>query len=134
MVRRLWARYREFAAYCLIGGSGVALDCVAFAVLARGFGWHYQAANAVGVSCGICNNFFLNAFLNFRRTDRLWLRFLSFYGVGLLGLGISAGMLGLLVGRWGMGALPAKALTVFVVTLAQFSLNKWVTFRKGDAQ
>ena len=40
MVERLWRRYREFAVYCLIGGSGVALDCLVFAglVLANGVG------------------------------------------------------------------------------------------------
>ncbi len=132
MLERLWCRYREFVVYGLIGGSGVTLDCLVFAGLVYGAGWHYQLANAVSVSCGICNNFFLNAFLNFRRTDRLWLRFLSFYCVGLLGLGVSAALLWLFVGVLGWPELLSKLVIIFVVTVLQFTLNKCVTFRKGN--
>lgn len=39
MFGRLWARYREFVVYCLIGGSGVTLDCAVFAALTAGAGW-----------------------------------------------------------------------------------------------
>ena len=52
----LWTRYREFVVYCLIGGSGVTLDCLVFAGLTIGLGWHYQLANAISVSCGIQAN------------------------------------------------------------------------------
>lgn len=130
MLRQLLGRHRAFLLYCLIGGSGVALDCGVFWALTAVGGLHYQAANAIGVSCGICNNFFLNAFLNFRRTDRLWWRFLSFCCVGFIGLAISAGLLWLLVGQWGWEKRLAKATIVFVVTVAQFSLNTCVTFRR----
>ena len=130
----LWAKYREFVVYCVIGVCGVTLDGVVFAALTYGCGWHYQAANAVSVSCGICNNFFLNAFFNFRRTDRLWLRFLSFYGVGLTGLGVSAALLWFFVAWLGWDELIAKVVIIFVVTVLQFTLNKCVTFRKGAAR
>ncbi|MGN0890887.1 MAG: GtrA family protein [Candidatus Spyradenecus sp.] len=130
MSRALWTRYREFVLYCLIGGSGVALDCAVFAALTYGASWHYQAANAVSVSCGICNNFLWNAFVNFRTTDRLWARFLSFYGVGLLGLGVSAALLWLLVGCLGWHELLSKGVILFVVTALQFTLNKCITFRR----
>lgn len=39
MFGRLWARYREFVVYCLIGGSGVTLDCAVFAALTAGAEW-----------------------------------------------------------------------------------------------
>ena len=129
----LWTRYREFVVYCLIGGSGVTLDCLVFMGLTIGLGWHYQLANAISVSCGICNNFFLNAFLNFKRTDCLWLRFLSFYSVGLLGLGVSAALLCLFVEVLSWNALISKLVIIFVVTVLQFTLNKCVTFRKRVA-
>lgn len=131
MLSRLWAQSREFVLYCLIGGSGVALDCVIFAGLTYGAGWHYQAANAVSVSCGICNNFLWNTFFNFRTTDRLWIRFFSFYSVGLLGLGVSAVLLWLFVGHFGWHELLAKCVILVVVTALQFTLNKVITFRKG---
>ncbi len=131
MYRQLWEKSREFVVYCLIGGSGVTLDCLVFTGLVYGFHWHYQLANIISVSCGICNNFFWNAFFNFRRTDKLWLRFLSFYSVGLIGLGVSAALLWLLVEILTWNELFAKLVIIFVVTLLQFSLNKMITFRKG---
>ncbi len=131
MLLKLWERYREFFLYCLIGGSGVLLDCAVFTLLTCLCDVHYQLANVVSVSCGICNNFLLNAFFNFRRTDRLLMRFLSFYGVGLVGLGVSAGLLWWLVAVLAWNELLAKGLIIFVVTAIQFTLNKFVTFRKG---
>lgn len=130
MLSFCWTRYREFVIYCLIGGSGVALDCIVFAVLTCGVEWHYQIANVVSVSCGICNNFLWNAFVNFRAADRIWARFLSFYGVGLLGLGVSAALLWLLIGHLGWHELLSKGVILFVVTALQFTLNKYITFRK----
>ncbi len=134
MIRKLWARSREFVIYCVIGGSGVALDCVVFATLIYGCDWHYQLANALSVSCGICNNFFWNAFFNFKRTNHLILRFLSFYSVGLIGLGISAGLLWLLIEVLAWNTFFAKIAIIFVVTLVQFTLNKLITFHQGVAK
>ncbi|MEG2415372.1 MAG: GtrA family protein [Kiritimatiellia bacterium] len=133
MLNEVISRYREFLIYCLIGCCGVTLDCVVFAFLTRGFAMHYQIANVISVSCGICNNFFLNAFLNFRRTDRLLLRFISFYTVGLTGLGLSAFLLWLLIGQLTWNDLIAKVSIVFIVTILQFTLNKCLTFKKGNA-
>ena len=43
-------------------------------------------ANPIAMSVGIINNFFINAFVNFKKTDRLLIRFFSFYSVGIVGI------------------------------------------------
>ncbi len=134
MVRKLWEKSREFVVYCLIGGSGVALDCILFTTLVYGGEWHYQIANILSVSCGIFNNFFWNAFFNFKRTDHLWLRFLSFYSVGLIGLSISAGLLWLLIEFLAWNELLAKLTIIFIVTIVQFTLNKLITFHQRSTK
>lgn len=131
LIKRELKKHREFVVYCFIGGTGVCLDFVVYYILTQLAGVNYQIANAIGVSCGICNNFFWNAFFNFKQKDRLFLRFCSFYCVGLLGLGVSAFLLWLMVGLLAWNELIAKLLIIFIVTIIQFTLNKFVTFRKG---
>ena len=67
----------ELVRYCVIGVSGATLDALLFYLLTH-IGIHYQIANLISVSCGIVNNFFLNAFFNFKTKNRLLFRFCSF--------------------------------------------------------
>lgn len=127
----LWQRYRELAIYCMIGCTGATLDFVVYALLTNGAGMHYQAANFLSVSFGIVNNFFWNCYFNFKTKDRILVRLLSFYAVGMFGWALSAGCLWLFIERLGLNALVAKLGTIFLVTVVQFCLNKLITFRKG---
>ena len=93
-----------------------------------------MAANAVSVTLGITNNFFWNAFLNFKVTDNLIKRFLSFYMVGILGLLISSGMLYFLIEKNHINVIFSKIITIFVITVVQFLLNKLITFKKSKGE
>lgn len=119
---------RQFIVYSVIGFSGVFIDYIIYLILVYGFDVNYQLANWISTSCGITNNFFLNAYLNFKTTNRLLLRFLKFYGVGLLGLAVTAALLYILVALFGVSAFIAKGLTIFVVVILQYSLNKKFSF------
>ena len=131
-LRNLASNQRELILYCFIGCTGVAIDYLGFLILTNWTTLHYQVANAISVSLGILNNFFWNAHANFKVRSRLLLRFLSFYSVGLLGLGISATLLYLFVECWRWNIVLSKCLAIFFVTMVQFTLNKFITFRKGD--
>ena len=124
-------RGTRFVKYCLIGCTGAGLDFLFFTFLVKIFAINYLAANAVSVTLGITNNFFWNAFLNFKVTDNLIKRFLSFYMVGILGLAISSGLLYILVDKSNINVIFAKIFTIFVVTIIQFLLNKIFTFKKS---
>ncbi len=127
-IKNLYQRYKNFIKYCVIGFSGAFLDFCLFALLTH-FLIYYQYANAISVTFGITNNFFLNAYFNFKVKDRLFKRFISFYAVGMFGLLISAAMLFVLVETLHTNKIIAKILTIFVITIVQFSLNKIITFR-----
>lgn len=129
-IKVLIVRQRELILYCIIGCSGVAIDYIVFAILTNCTGIHYQIANAISVSMGICNNFMWNAHLNFKVKDRMLLRFCSFYMVGLIGLGISAVLLYLFIEVMAWNVLFSKLGIIFIVTVVQFLLNKFVTFKK----
>jgi len=130
MIRKLYNKYRELIKYCIIGCSGALLDFIVYTILIKAFGMNYLLANALSVTAGITNNFFLNAYLNFKVTDKLFKRFISFYLVGMLGLLISEILLYLLVDIMSMNSIIAKIITIFVITIVQFILNKTITFKK----
>ncbi|MGI5831842.1 MAG: GtrA family protein [Thermoguttaceae bacterium] len=121
----------ELFRYGLIGVTGATLDAVLFYLLTRA-GVHYQVANLLSVSCGIINNFFLNAFFNFKTKNRLVRRFCCFYLIGMFGWGISALLLYLFIEIWGLPPLTSKLVIIFIVTVVQFTLNKTFTFARGS--
>jgi putative flippase GtrA len=125
----LLAERRRFLLYTCIGASGVALDYLLFLGLTQ-TGWvHYQPANVLSTTAGILNNFLLNVRFNFRVRDRLLVRFLTFYAVGLTGMGVTALLLFLFVGLWGYPSALVKLGTLFVVLLLQYYLNRSTSFR-----
>jgi len=121
--------YRQFALYTVIGGSGVLLDLALFAVLFNVAGLDEQAANLLGTSAGITNNFVWNSLFTFRRTDRPLVRFARFYLVGLSGLALTAALLWLLSDVLGIDANLVKLVSLPLVLALQFWLNKKWSFR-----
>ncbi len=130
LVTTFLRKYRELVVYCMIGCTGAGLDFVVYALLTSVAGLHYQLANFLSVSFGIVNNFFWNYFFNFKTKDRMLLRLGSFYAVGMFGWALSACCLLLFIEFFGLHSLIAKLGTIFIVTIVQFCLNKFITFRK----
>ena len=124
-------KYRELVVYCMIGCTGAGLDFAIYALLTAVAGLHYQVANFLSVSFGIVNNFFWNYFFNFKAKNRMWLRLGSFYAVGMFGWALSAGCLWLFIECLGLNSLVAKLGTIAFVTIVQFCLNKFITFKKS---
>lgn len=131
-LRRLYGKYRHFILYAIIGASGVVLDFIFFAILTDVLFVNYLPANIISVSCGIINNFFLNAKFNYKIKEKLWFRFISFYCIGLAGMGLSTLLLFLLIDLATIPALWAKVMTIVVVTVIQFLLNNHISFRQKE--
>lgn len=118
---------RYFVLYTAIGLTGVTIDFLIFALLVRQTNINYLIANFISISIAILNNFLLNAYVNFKSTDKLSHRFVSFYLVGLLGIGLSQMLLGLLI-HLGMSEIISKLFTLPPVLIFQFFLNKQFSF------
>jgi len=129
MIGKLYAKFRNLILYGIIGGGCAALDFGVYTILCYFDVLPYLWANVISIHCGIFCSFFLNRSLNFRVKDKATLRFLSFYAVGLVGLGISEGMLYLMVDQAGWNELVCKLISIVVVALTQFFLNKYITFK-----
>ncbi|MEU0180873.1 GtrA family protein [Streptomyces sp. NPDC006207] len=120
------ADLRQLIRYALVGGSGVALDLVAFVLLFNVLGLDEQVANIISTSLGITNNFVLNAIFTFDKRDRLFVRFLRFYAVGVTGIALTYVLFQVFTSWLGVDANIVKAGSLPLVLATQFVLNrKW---------
>ncbi len=129
-IGNLYTRFRNLILYGIIGGFCAALDFVVYSALCYWDILPYLWANVVSINVGIFTSFVLNRSLNFKVKDKVTVRGLSFYMVGMIGLGISELMLYLMVTVGGWNEVLCKLLSIVVVALVQFCLNKYITFRK----
>ena len=120
----------QFFLYCLCGGIGVTTDYLIY-YSALTFGLWYQAANVLGCSSGTLASFFLNRKITFGVHDNVARRLAVFFGVAAIGFSASALMLWLMVEALSVDARIAKLLTLPVVVVIQFSMNRRITFSEG---
>lgn len=125
----LYYRFRNLILYGLIGGFCAGLDFIVFSLLCRSNIMPYLWANVISIHCGIFCSFILNRIYNFRVKDKVLRRFLSFYMVGLLGLGISELMLYLMVDIAQWNEIVCKLISIVIVALVQYILNRFITFK-----
>lgn len=129
MCYKLFMRFRNLILYGIIGCICAALDFCVYTVLCHWNIMPYLLANIISIHVGIFTSFILNRSLNFKVKDRVAVRFISFYIVGLVGLGISELMLYLMATISGWNELICKLLSIIVVALVQFILNRYITFK-----
>jgi putative flippase GtrA len=120
---------RRFAAYSAIGVLGAVIDLGLFVVLYEWGNVARELATAVSTIVAIAHNFVLNALFTFRVRDRLLVRLLSFYAVGVTGVLLTIGLFRVLVDGAGLDVTLVKALSLPLVAVIQFGLNSVTTFR-----
>ena len=119
----LYDRFRNLILYGIIGGFCAALDFSIYSALCYWDIMPYLWANIISIHAGIFTSFVLNRSYNFKVKDKTATRFLSFYAVGLTGLGLSVLMLFMMVTGCGWNELVCKLLSIIVVALVQFLLT-----------
>ena len=133
-MKQIFSRNQRFLLYCLIGATGASFDFLVYSGLIKTFATPIQIANAAGYLSGTILSFILNARFNFKTRDFVALRFVSFCGVGFLGWAASAVLLYLLVNRFGLDKYLSKLITIVVVVLVQYNLNRLLSFRKAEGK
>ena len=127
----LFTRSKQLIKYGIIGCFCAGLDFIIYWLLVQIVTMPYLFANVISVHCGILTSFFLNRHFTFKVKNKTLLRFISFYVVGITGLAISSGLLVIFIEKIGLNELISKALTVIVVAIIQFMLNKYISFKNG---
>lgn len=114
--------------YAFFGGMGAVID---YGLSALMFGTaliaSQQIASIVGNVGGFLFTFSTNTWLNFKKTDKLFARFVSYGIICLIGMGISTLIITLLEGR--VSFFISKAVALVIVSAIQFVLNKLITYR-----
>ncbi len=127
---RSWLRLLgQLIRYGLFGSLGALTDFLVYSMLIGWLGVAVLVANVFGVLSGITVSFLLNSRLTFVQTDHRALRALRFLTVGLTGMGLSTLLLAGLTGVAGLDRIWAKAITLPLIAVCQFGLNKSWTFR-----
>ncbi|MBN1374315.1 bifunctional glycosyltransferase family 2/GtrA family protein [Candidatus Dojkabacteria bacterium] len=121
---------REFLWYFFIGIAGIFVDFAVSAIFKEIMRIDALWANLAGMHAGIINNFIWNRELNFKQKDKLLMRFISFYTVGLFGIALGSFIVYILHSMVGYNFYTVKIFSTVIVSLIQFFLNKAVSFRK----
>jgi len=118
----------RFLKYGLVGCTGLIVDMGLFYVLHEMFEVNYIVTNIISSTFGVINNFMLNSLITFKVKDKLLIRFASFYLIALVGMALSSGLLILMIDGLKMDSMLAKMISVLIVALFQYFLNKKLTF------
>jgi putative flippase GtrA len=127
-ILQLSQKYQQLIVYGVIGMSGATLDFLAYLFLYQVVNIPPPIASFISVTLGITNNFILNSRFNFRVSNKLLQRFISFYSIGLVGALVSALLIALLQ-HFQIGPTAAKLITIPPIVLGQYIFNKRISFR-----
>ena len=132
LVSAFLIKFRYLILYGIIGSFSSGLDFLIYTLLVQAGGIQYMFANCISVLGGITTSFILNRNYNFKVKDHAKRRFSIFLTVGLCGLVMSNIILYLCIDVWSMNKLISKLLSIVLVVLFQFLINKYFTFKPSN--
>lgn len=126
----------EFLRYLLVGGIAFAGDINTLALLHNYFGMYYLLATLVAFMVGIAINYQLSVHwvFRYRSMQQHGVEFGLFLLVGIITLGLSLGMMALLVGELAVPVLWAKCVTTGFTLIANFGLRRALLFTRWPRQ
>jgi putative flippase GtrA len=127
-LRETLSRWIRFNA---VGATGVAVQTITLFALLRVTGLHYLAATAIAVEASVINNFIWHRRWTWadRRRSSLTALFVRFHLTsGAMSLAGNLILMWLLVGRVGLNATVANAVTILVCSVINFALSDRFVF------
>lgn len=124
-------KMRKFVLYCFCGGCGIVTDFTVYYLCISDGIW-YQTANVFGYIAAGFVSFSLNAVITFDIKDRIFRRLVTFFGVASIGYLVSVLLLWFLVLIMYLDPIMAKLITLPIILVLQFTLNRKLTFHKSS--
>mgnify|MGYP001218790603 CR=1 FL=1 len=146
---------RELIKYSIVGVIGLVIDMGIYYLLVPKLNVHYPfsylisgllagnmsikmidilISNTISQTLAVVNNFVVNSYFTFKVTDRKLKRVFTFVSIAIGGMCISSMLLTLFIGVWGLNEMLAKAISIVIVAMIQFVINKFVTFKAAKQQ
>ena len=119
----------KMLAYFFIGGIAASIDLGVFVFLYELIGLTAVISHSVSVPASAIFSFLCNAFFNFRKTDLLLFRSISFLTVVAMGYLLGIVIIVLVGDTLQLGGTIGKLVSLPFVFLFQFYLNSKVSFR-----
>ena len=124
-----WLFESRLGLYLLIGGTASAIDVGVFIYLYEFIGLSAIASHSVSIPLSAIFSFTLNAVFNFKKTDLIILRFISFSVVVWLGYLLGALIIWIVDDVLLLGGTVGKIVSLPFVFFFQFYLNSKISFR-----
>jgi len=120
--------FRNLLLYGIFGATAALIEYGVFSLLTlKVFTSRPEISNIIGALCGFAFTFSMNTFVNFKKTKRLFGRFLSYALIAAGGMAISTGLVHVL--KDAMNIYLLKGILLVFVSLLQFILNRLITYR-----
>jgi len=121
--------------FCLVGGSGFAVNLIVFTIFAKLLGLHYLPAATIAFAFAVTNNFWWNRHWTFGARDgHAGFQAARFFVVSIVAFLAQAAILELLVSTGGVPEVPAQAASIVMATPLNFIGNKmWSFGHRRDA-
>ena len=123
----------QFFRFCIIGSIGVVVNTAVMYLTNELYAVQYILASVMAFLVASVNNFLLNKFFTFH--DKDWVvsavckQYLKFVSVALISLGITIGVLAVLVELVGLHPVASNLIGVLAATVSNFLGNKFFAFK-----
>jgi putative flippase GtrA len=126
----------EIPKYIIAGGLAFIVDFSVLYFCTELLDIHYLVSNLFGYFSGLTVAYLLNIHwvFSYRRYEKTWLEFAIFNMIVIAGLGVSEGMMALLVDESGMHYLHAKIVASFFVAAFNYTTKKFILFHPAPRQ
>jgi putative flippase GtrA len=122
----------QLGKFCLVGGTGYALNLAVFTLLAVVLDVHHIAAATAAFLVALTNNFWWNRHWTFKARDgHAGFQAMRFFVVSVLAFLFSLAMLELLISGLGVPKVLAQAISIAAATPLNFLGNKMWSFGQG---
>lgn len=123
----------QFVKFGIVGVSNTLIFFAVYTLLLKVFGVWYVAASGIGFAVGAVNGFLWNRAWTFKGHVGDALTPVRWFVVQTSGLLVNLGLVYLFVDGAGLGELEGQAVTIVIVTVLTFLVNRAWTF-KGHAE
>ncbi|MDR1417166.1 MAG: GtrA family protein [Prevotellaceae bacterium] len=118
----------QFIKFCVVGGSGVAVDFAVTYVCKEQLKINKYLANALGFVTAASSNYILNRLWTFHSHNNIPAEYAKFIGIALVGLAINSAVIYLLAGKLKIHFYLSKLLAIGVVTVWNFFMSYLFAF------